>query len=582
MKISFQELLEAVQLAIDAKYPPLGSDGQPLDPNNDYYPSCAHHWCIENIWEDRVFVSSSDYWGADEDPDYALFPFTIESETSDPDGDGDNDGPVITLGDLLPMKLVAVSYDGKTQVDVDLESHLINSLQVEAWDGSKSRFTVEQLLRAVPNAIARWARATAKKNNREVAKSDLSLPYKDPDGNVNIEGVRHALMHAPHAKGLPDTVRAAAIGQLKRVLISAKKRESFISAKVHGIEGATFLRSLVPETKWENLAGEIFTENLDAVIEGEYDEANMIIRGHKILGIESKNNRRYPIDVQKESTGVFEGAKAYLNHPKTRDASEARDVRDLIGQHRNIRVEASGTHSDLHLLDNPTVRDYVLPFVKTAPHLVGASVVVKALMKQNDDGIPEATKILACRSVDLVAEPATTNGLYESQGGNKNPQEGDNMEMKDLTLDVLKDKRPDLLKLIEEASLKTKNGEVETLRDVVKEQGEKLIALEVKDAQREKQTEVATLVAEAKVPDSLKYEEIEGKRRIKSHVRTMLEGCENTEARQKWIVDWEALAKDLAPSPRRTQAPTSTQQIPVTTENAAVGDDAMARLAAAL
>lgn len=60
------------------------------------------------------------------------------------------------------------------------------------WDGSKSRFTVEQLLKAVPPAIARAVRAKARKEGREVTKGECKLPHHEPDGTLNANGVRSA------------------------------------------------------------------------------------------------------------------------------------------------------------------------------------------------------------------------------------------------------------------------------------------------------------------------------------------------------------------------------------------------------
>lgn len=94
------------------------------------------------------------------------------------------------------------------------------------WDGDKSRFTIEQLLNAVPKAIAAWARAKAKENpSNEVIKEHLKLPYKEPDGTININAVRNALARLPQTEGLPNDVKAAARAELERVLEEYRKRK---------------------------------------------------------------------------------------------------------------------------------------------------------------------------------------------------------------------------------------------------------------------------------------------------------------------------------------------------------------------
>jgi hypothetical protein len=60
------------------------------------------------------------------------------------------------------------------------------------WDGSKSRFTIEELLRSVPKSMAHWAEHVPGKDG-QVVKGDLHLAFKEPDGTVNINGVRAAL-----------------------------------------------------------------------------------------------------------------------------------------------------------------------------------------------------------------------------------------------------------------------------------------------------------------------------------------------------------------------------------------------------
>ncbi len=93
------------------------------------------------------------------------------------------------------------------------------------WDGSKSRFTVEQLLDAVPKAIAAWARKRARELKRDVIKDDLKLPYKEPDGTVNINAVRNALARISQVEGVPRDVLADARAELERVLEEYKRQK---------------------------------------------------------------------------------------------------------------------------------------------------------------------------------------------------------------------------------------------------------------------------------------------------------------------------------------------------------------------
>ncbi len=86
------------------------------------------------------------------------------------------------------------------------------------WDGSKSRFTLEQLMRAVPKAVARHARQVAKSEDRDVRKADLKLPFKEPDGTINVNGLRNALARLPQTQGLPQDVKDSAREEMRGLL----------------------------------------------------------------------------------------------------------------------------------------------------------------------------------------------------------------------------------------------------------------------------------------------------------------------------------------------------------------------------
>jgi hypothetical protein len=93
-----------------------------------------------------------------------------------------------------------------------------------AWDGDKAKYSIEQLLNAVPKAIAQWAK---KKGSGEVAKDDLKLPFKTPDGTISLKGIDSALEDIGGAHGnkpdVPSPVMAAAKKELEREQKAGKK-----------------------------------------------------------------------------------------------------------------------------------------------------------------------------------------------------------------------------------------------------------------------------------------------------------------------------------------------------------------------
>lgn len=99
-----------------------------------------------------------------------------------------------------------------------------------AWDGDKARFDIDQLKRAVPKAVREWAEAKAETEGRELVKGDLKLPFKEPDGTVNLNGVRAALAaiggsRSGRKPAMPAEVLAAARDELEAILDKAKASE---------------------------------------------------------------------------------------------------------------------------------------------------------------------------------------------------------------------------------------------------------------------------------------------------------------------------------------------------------------------
>ena len=121
------------------------------------------------------------------------------------------------------------------------------------------------------------------------------------------------------------------------------------------------------------------------------------------------------------------------------------------------------------------------------------------------------------------------------------------MELKDLTLEMLQ-KRPDLIEsIMSGAKEKGKIIELEaSLADLtakLKESEEKRISAELKEAKILLGAEIDKLIREAKLPDSIKYEEKDGKKEVKSTLLNILQRCESSGEREQVIADWEEVYK---------------------------------------
>ena len=145
------------------------------------------------------------------------------------------------------------------------------------------------------------------------------------------------------------------------------------------------------------------------------DSDSGLISGVKILGLTSRNGRVYPPEVLREAAPLYEGAKVNVNHVSKEAARLPRDYRDRIGTVSNVVFkENSGLFADFHYNPNHAQAKQLLWDAHNAPNNVGFSHCVEAVYHQEND-LSVIDKIVRVISVDLVADPATTNGLFESE-----------------------------------------------------------------------------------------------------------------------------------------------------------------------
>jgi len=179
-----------------------------------------------------------------------------------------------------------------------------------------------------------------------------------------------------------------------------------------------------------------------------------VIRGVKILGLRSRNGRVYLPEALRQAVKLYENAKVNVNHPKG-DPQQPRDYQDRIGVIRNVVLrENEGLFADFHFNPKHALAEQLLWDAEHAPENVGFSHNVQArCSRRGDQLVVEAiTRVL---SVDLVADPATTAGLFESQGSQadgsrpeRQTTEADGPArqlLADLTLEQLRSRRPDLV-----------------------------------------------------------------------------------------------------------------------------------------
>jgi hypothetical protein len=143
------------------------------------------------------------------------------------------------------------------------------------------------------------------------------------------------------------------------------------------------------------------------------DRPLSVIHGVKILGLESRNGRRYSPEALAAAAALYEGAKVNVNHPRP-GGGAPRDYQDRLGSIREVRFQAGeGLFADLQFNPKHALAEQLSWDAEHAPENVGLSHNVEARTAQRE-GTVIVEAILKVRSVDLVADPATTNGLFES------------------------------------------------------------------------------------------------------------------------------------------------------------------------
>ena len=144
------------------------------------------------------------------------------------------------------------------------------------------------------------------------------------------------------------------------------------------------------------------------------DRAAGLLRGVKLLGLASKNGREYPEATLARAARLYDGAKVNVNHPKGHPLAP-RDYQDRIGTIHNVAARpGEGLFGDLQFNPKHALAEQLLWDAEHAPENVGFSHNVQArTAKRGDTTIVE--EILAVQSVDLVADPATTRGLFEER-----------------------------------------------------------------------------------------------------------------------------------------------------------------------
>jgi hypothetical protein len=219
-----------------------------------------------------------------------------------------------------------------------------------------------------------------------------------------------------------------------------------------------------------------------------------IIENVKLVGLAApRKNRRYLPQALKEAVTLYEGAKVNVDHVD--DPSKGRGLGDRIGRLEGVYFkENDGLYAERFRYnpEHPLAKSLAW-WAENDPNGLGFSHHVLGVSTWSG-GEQVIESIQSVKSVDLVADPATTKGLFESE----NEPGGEEMtDLAKLTFDELKKARPDLVEAME--SDRAEAGKVAGLEKNVAELTESLQVYQAKEAKIERAAKARKACEDAKL-----------------------------------------------------------------------------------
>jgi hypothetical protein len=135
------------------------------------------------------------------------------------------------------------------------------------------------------------------------------------------------------------------------------------------------------------------------------------VPGCKILGFKSRNNRTYTREALIKAAHKYEGVKVNLDH---NTGTDPRKFSERFGRMINVRMQGDGLYGDLQYNPAHPLAEAFRWWIKNDPTAIGLSHNATAEVQNTATGGEIVTEIRDVDSVDLVADPATTQGLFES------------------------------------------------------------------------------------------------------------------------------------------------------------------------
>ncbi len=283
--------------------------------------------------------------------------------------------------------------------------------------------------------------------------------------------------------------------------------------------------------------------------DSKVDTDKGLVEGVKLVGVGKGRSGIYSNEVLKNAVTLYEGANVNVNH-HLRENGRFVPYQSRFGLILNPRfVEGDGIYGDLQYNPHHDEAKSFGWWAKNSPKSVGLSHISGGKTRFTAKG-PLVESISNVKSVDLVADSASTEGLFESEDADdylwkKNDPDGKGegeMDLKSLTLDELRGSRPDL---VESVLLESKDAvdqkAIMSERDSLKIELDKY---QVKEALTAKRSKAVELCEAAELPKELVSDVF-----VESLVAT-----DSAETMQALVDDRKSIEKSITGKPRSIPA----------------------------
>lgn len=234
---------------------------------------------------------------------------------------------------------------------------------------------------------------------------------------------------------------------------------------------------------------------------GKLDEADDgILRGCKLVGLVSSNGRRYKPEALRNAIPKYEGAVVNIDHVEEGKDSVQRKLNDRFGRISNVTFRnGEGLFGDVRINPHHPMAEQVKWWARNDEGAAGFSHVAEGLA-ETIEGIQYVEAIEAVESVDLVANPATTKGFFESETGSlsERVRSASPEERREL-LAILEAKEENAMDLSKLSISELRESRPDLVQSIVNDNASAADAVETKRKLQEAEARVKTLEAEIEI-----------------------------------------------------------------------------------